>query len=308
MAYFAPYIDGKGLHMPTYEDLLNDLLTNYKSIFGADAVMSASVPDYQLLSLFSKALDDTTMLTLQAYMARNPAYATGQNLDDLMSMYGIERQANESDASLRRRASNSLVSSRGKIYAGRIADEVKKCLYVKDAMVYENATDTTDDKGIPAHSIATVIYAGNGPAVAQCIYENKAPGIATYGNSHEDILDEDGNTQSIYFTRTSTRRVFVYVVVRRLPGCDDIAVTNAIKSLVTSFINEKLMIGKSLIIPQLYGVAYGVGSELFQTFAISDIYANLQGESTYTRDEITCPWDAKISTLANGGVTVTLQN
>ena len=50
MAYFAPYIEDTGLHMPTYEDRLEDLVSAYRSIFGVDAEMSESVPDYQLLS------------------------------------------------------------------------------------------------------------------------------------------------------------------------------------------------------------------------------------------------------------------
>ena len=73
MAYFAPYIDGTGLHMPTYEDRLSDLVTAYRSIFGIDSELSESVPDYQLLSVFAKALDDTSALVLQAYNSQNPA-------------------------------------------------------------------------------------------------------------------------------------------------------------------------------------------------------------------------------------------
>ena len=72
MAYFAPYIDSSGLHMPTYEDRLLDLVSAYRSIFGVDSELSESVPDYQLLSVFAKALDDTSALVLQAYNSRNP--------------------------------------------------------------------------------------------------------------------------------------------------------------------------------------------------------------------------------------------
>ena len=46
MPYFAPYIDGNGLHMPTYEERLEDLVSAYQSIFGIDAELSESVPDY----------------------------------------------------------------------------------------------------------------------------------------------------------------------------------------------------------------------------------------------------------------------
>ena len=71
MAYFSPYIDGSGVHMPTYEDRLDELVSSYRSIFGVDSELSESVPDYQLLSIFAKALDDTSMMVLQAYMSRN---------------------------------------------------------------------------------------------------------------------------------------------------------------------------------------------------------------------------------------------
>ena len=37
MSYFAPYIDGTGIHMPTYEDRLEDLTEAYRTIFGIDA-------------------------------------------------------------------------------------------------------------------------------------------------------------------------------------------------------------------------------------------------------------------------------
>ena len=60
MAYFSPYIDGSGGHMPTYEDRLDELVSSYRSIFGVDSELSESVPDYQLLSIFAKALDDTS--------------------------------------------------------------------------------------------------------------------------------------------------------------------------------------------------------------------------------------------------------
>ena len=36
MAYFAPYIDGSGLHMPAYEDRLEELWDRYCEIFGVD--------------------------------------------------------------------------------------------------------------------------------------------------------------------------------------------------------------------------------------------------------------------------------
>ena len=92
MSYFQPYIDETGLHMPTYEDRLQALCDSYRSIFGQDAALEPAVPDYQLLSVFAKALDDASALMLQVYNSRNPAYASGQALDLLLPMYGITRR------------------------------------------------------------------------------------------------------------------------------------------------------------------------------------------------------------------------
>ena len=73
VSYFPPYIDATGIHMPTYEDRLSDLCAAYRSIFGPEAELSPAVPDYQLLSVFARALDDASALVLAAYNSRNPA-------------------------------------------------------------------------------------------------------------------------------------------------------------------------------------------------------------------------------------------
>ena len=72
MSYFAPYLDGTGIHMPTYEDRMEDLREAYRNIFGTESELDPAVPDYQLLSVFAKALDDTSALVLQVYNSRIP--------------------------------------------------------------------------------------------------------------------------------------------------------------------------------------------------------------------------------------------
>ena len=62
MAYFAPYIDESGVHIPTYQDRLDALTSAYASIFGPEANLEISSPDYQLLSVFARALDDLSAL------------------------------------------------------------------------------------------------------------------------------------------------------------------------------------------------------------------------------------------------------
>ena len=98
------------------------------------------------------------------------------------------------------------------------------------------------------------------------------------------------------------------MTIRRLAGCDESAVTAAVTVAVNEYINNGLGVAEPLIIPTLYAVAYNADPELAKTFAVSDIYANVQGDSTYTRDEITCPWNGKISILTSGGLTITYRD
>ena len=307
MAYFAPYIDGTGLHMPTYEERLEDLVSAYQSIFGIDAELSESVPDYQLLSVFAKALDDTSALVLQAYNSRNPLYASGNALDLLLPMYGLTRQEGEDDAAARGRISAALAAKEaGSLDA--VSAAVRSAQWVRSSKVYENDTDSTDANGIPAHSLAAVIHGGDGPSVARAIYETKAPGIGTYGNTSDVFTDGDGNEHRIYFTRAITRRIYAYMTIRRLAGCNESAVSAAVTAAVNEYINNGLGVAEPLIIPRLYAVAYNADPELAKTFAVADIFANIQGESTYTREEISCPWNGKVSILTSGGLTITYRD
>ena len=92
MAYFTPYIDEKGVHIPTYADRLESLLSSYRTIFGADINLEISSPDYQLLSLFARSLDDLSQLILADFNSRNPQYASGAALDLLLPLAGLTRR------------------------------------------------------------------------------------------------------------------------------------------------------------------------------------------------------------------------
>ncbi|MBQ6507360.1 MAG: baseplate J/gp47 family protein [Clostridia bacterium] len=92
MAYFAPYIDETGVHIPTYQDRLDALTSAYVSIFGPEANLEISSPDYQLLSVFARALDDLSALITADFASRNPAYAAGAALDLLLPLFGLTRQ------------------------------------------------------------------------------------------------------------------------------------------------------------------------------------------------------------------------
>ena len=83
MAYTAPYIDELGMHIPTYNDILQDLLTSMKQIFGSDIYLDEDSMDYQQISIFARKIYDTNSLALLVYNNRTANTSVGVGLDNL---------------------------------------------------------------------------------------------------------------------------------------------------------------------------------------------------------------------------------
>lgn len=93
MAYFSPYIDETGMHIPTYSDIRDDLVTSMKGIFGSDIYIDEDTQDYQQISIFAKKIFDTNALALLTYNNRTVNTATGVGLDNICALVGIVRKA-----------------------------------------------------------------------------------------------------------------------------------------------------------------------------------------------------------------------
>ena len=91
MAYFNPYIDGTGIHVPTYNDIRDELISQMKQIFGSDIYIDEDSMDYQQISIFAKKIYDTNSLAVMIYNNRTANTAIGIGLDNLCSLVGIQR-------------------------------------------------------------------------------------------------------------------------------------------------------------------------------------------------------------------------
>jgi len=89
--YLAPYIDEKGLHVPTYSDIRDKLITEAKSIFG-DIVLTNDSQDYQYISIISNMAYDTMLLLQKTYSAFGPSGSMGVGLDAIVKLNGLERK------------------------------------------------------------------------------------------------------------------------------------------------------------------------------------------------------------------------
>jgi uncharacterized phage protein gp47/JayE len=92
MAYFAPYIDASGLHIPTYQDILEYYLANAKDKFGQDIYLDTDSPDYQMLSIQALVVNDAMQSLQLEYNNRSPKTAIGAALDSLIKLNGMTRK------------------------------------------------------------------------------------------------------------------------------------------------------------------------------------------------------------------------
>ncbi len=93
MAYFAPYIDATGIHIPAYTDIVDSLVSSAQSIFGSDIYLGIDSQDYQFISTFANMVNDSNLLLQSVYNARSPATAIGVGLDGVVAINGISRRA-----------------------------------------------------------------------------------------------------------------------------------------------------------------------------------------------------------------------
>jgi len=71
--------------------------------------------------------------------------------------------------------------------------------------------------GRPAKSFEAVVEGGSDQAVADMIWLTKPAGIRSYGNTNVPIIDSQGNTQQIFFTRGVPVYMFATVVLTLNP-------------------------------------------------------------------------------------------
>ena len=92
MSYFNPYIDKSGLHIPTYNDILDDMIEGMKKIYGSDIYLENDSADYQFLSILALKISDSYQAIQYAYNSRSPSTAVGAALDSVVKLNGIARK------------------------------------------------------------------------------------------------------------------------------------------------------------------------------------------------------------------------
>ena len=72
---------------------------------------------------------------------------------------------------------------------------------VESASGYENDSDSTDERGLPPHSIEIIVEGGDNNNIAAAILQKKAGGIQTYGSVEVGVPANYGDTIPVRFNR-----------------------------------------------------------------------------------------------------------
>ena len=164
MAYFSPFIDESGLHIPTYIDLRDQLIEEIKQIYGQDIYLDPDSADYQFISIVSRKIFDSYSLAALVYNNRTPITAIGVGLDNNVAFANIERKgATYSTASLTLTGTaGTVINNAQAIDENGYKWNIENCVIGSDGSVSANATcDTIGKIGALAGSInriGTPIY------------------------------------------------------------------------------------------------------------------------------------------------------
>lgn len=160
MAYFAPYIDESGLHVPTYPDIRDYLISEMKNIFGQDIYVDEDTQDYQQISIFAKKIFDTNSLAVLVYNNRTPITATGISLDNLCALVGITRHpATRSNVQLTITGDAGTVITNGSASDGDNTWDLPESVTIPDngTITVEATCHTSGTIGAAPNTITTIL-------------------------------------------------------------------------------------------------------------------------------------------------------
>lgn len=213
-------------------------------------------------------------------------------------------EVEEGDAALRLRREAELRAI-GSTNADAIrADLLRNVTGVLNVRILENDTGTTDGDGVPGHSLECIVYGPASPAaaddqaVADQIFASKAAGIGTYGSTTKTVVNAQGTSLSLSFTRPTT--VTAYASLTISVDADLYAGDAAVQAAVAATA-DGLDPGEALDWRRVVGAPYSVAGVLHVTaFGLST-----SGGGPFTETDVT-PTVREVVALLAANVTVTV--
>jgi uncharacterized phage protein gp47/JayE len=100
MAYQPPTITAAGLYVPSYLDIIQDMVAQFITIYGQGVYLAPDSAQYQELSIYAAKASDVMRLLQLVYNNRGPNFAIGAALDSIVKMNGLARKPASSSTAL----------------------------------------------------------------------------------------------------------------------------------------------------------------------------------------------------------------
>jgi uncharacterized phage protein gp47/JayE len=156
----------------------------------------------------------------------------------------------ENDVQLKARREETLAVG-GNATIEAIRSKIKNLEGVADAFVFENDTLITDGDGRPGKSYEAVIDGGDEDSIADVIWKSKPGGIRTFGQISRNVIDSQGVTRIIQFSRPTQVEIFTSLDLTIDVAAFPVNGALKVKELLLAW-GASLGIGKDVIVyPQL---------------------------------------------------------
>lgn len=86
-------LDANGLQVVTQNEVVEELTSDFQTIYGADINVDSNSPDGQIINIFAQMIEDLYETVSQVYTSFDPDQAIGTVLDQRCAINGIQRKA-----------------------------------------------------------------------------------------------------------------------------------------------------------------------------------------------------------------------
>lgn len=152
-----------------------------------------------------------------------------------------------------------------------IVDRLNRLDDTSRVAVIENDTDTISD-GVSAHGIEALVLGGLDQDIAETIFNTKASGTTTSGNTDVEVIDSQGFPRAISFGRPSLVNIFVRIRITSRNGAPISGNFEELRQDTMDYVNQ-LNIGQDVSITPISAI-WGTGS-----FDINQISLSTDGVS-----------------------------
>lgn len=162
----------------------------------------------------------------------------------------------DTDALLRIRQQTELQAS-GKATLNAIRAAVLAIEDVQAATVFQNSSDSIDADLMPPHSVEAMPQGGDDQDVFDTVFDQVAAGIETTGTETGSVIDSQGDTQVVKFSRPELDNIKLEISFQHTADYPSDGDTQ-VKEAVVNYAEQRFLVGNDVILSALEPPVWGI--------------------------------------------------